>query len=199
MFRCTKKYSLEHLAFTSRDIPQSFGWILTSSRVFSSVIQVTEIHFAFRAGGSRHLRSCGGLLSHLRTGLSSKKVNAPCPCPIRSRDPRPLEKVEKVLLALSLSIALFASYSARAQEPERKVLKKVTPEYPAILRQRGIGGTVRLQVTVEANGEVSSVAVLGGNAILAEQAQLAVKRWHFAPSPKSTVTEVKVNFDPHWE
>jgi|SRR5579871_2921696 len=102
-------------------------------------------------------------------------------------------------LAISLAVLFFAGHPLWAQESERKVLKKVSPQYPAILKQKGIGGTVRLQVTVEASGEVSSVVVLGGNAILADQAQSAVKQWRFAPNSKSTVTEVKVNFDPRWE
>jgi TonB family protein len=135
-------------------------------------------------------------MSHRSIGLPPQKLNTSGPRATQSGD---FSLWGKILLALSLSIILFASYSARAQEPERKVLKKVVPEYPAILRQRGIGGTVRLQVTVEANGEVSSATVLGGNAILADQAQLAVKGWRFAPGSKPTVSEVKINFDPHWQ
>jgi TonB family protein len=85
-----------------------------------------------------------------------------------------------------------------AQDAERKVLKRVEPQYPKFLREKQIGGTVRLIVTVEPNGDVSKVEILGGSAILAEQAQAAVKQWRYAPSAKTTVTEVKIVFNPRW-
>lgn len=140
--------------------------------------------------------SYGRVMSHRNVALLPHESDTACTCTARIRERRPWIQLG---LALSLSVLFLASSPLLGQESERKVLKKVTPQYPAILRQRGIGGTVRLQVTVEPSGEVSSVAVLGGNAILADQAQAAVKQWRFAPSPKSTISEVRINFDPHGE
>ena len=128
--------------------------------------------------------------------LSLRKSGAVC---LRRRGDSEPRRWARFGLALLLSISLFAGYATLAQEPERKILKKVAPEYPAILKEKRIGGTVRLRVTVEANGEVSNVTVLGGNAILADKAEVAVKQWRFAQSSQATLTEVKINFDPHWE
>ena len=105
----------------------------------------------------------------------------------------------RVGLAILLAIFAVGGGLLCAQETDRKILKKVAPEYPKILRERGIGGAVRLKITIEANGEVSSIETLGGNAILAEQAVAAVKQWRYAPAPKATVTEVRINFDPRWQ
>jgi TonB family protein len=105
----------------------------------------------------------------------------------------------RLAVATLLAIFLLGGVLLIGQEPERKVLKKVAPQYPKILRERGIGGTVRLKVAIEPDGEVSSVEILGGNAILAEQAAAAVKQWRYAPSSKATITEVRINFDPRWQ
>ena len=86
---------------------------------------------------------------------------------------------------------------SHAQDTERKVLKKVDPQYPSILKRRGIGGTVRLRVVVKADGAVKDVDVLGGNAALADSAVEAVRQWKFAPASGETTVSVSVKFDPN--
>jgi TonB family protein len=77
---------------------------------------------------------------------------------------------------------------------ERKLITRVEPQYPEILREKQIGGIVRLEVTIAANGTVQSVAVLGGNPILAEAAETAVRKWVYAPGRSQTL-EVSIPFD----
>jgi len=100
-------------------------------------------------------------------------------------------------LLLGFAVVLL-SYpaSVHSQEATRKVLKRVEAQYPSILKKRGIGGTVRLRVTVKADGTVRDAEVLGGSAILADSAQKAVKQWIFAPSAVESSVEVAVVFDP---
>lgn len=83
-----------------------------------------------------------------------------------------------------------------AQTAERKILKKVEAEYPSILKKRGIGGTVRLRVSVRGDGSVKDVEILGGNPALADAAEKAVRQWKFAPGGESTIT-VAMSFDPN--
>jgi TonB family protein len=110
-------------------------------------------------------------------------------------------KTQKRLGPLGLALCLLAGAvfprPGNAQDSnDRKVLKKVNVEYPAILKKRGIGGTVRLKVVVHADGSVKDVVVLGGNAVLADAAEKAVRQWKFAPGAEGTVT-VAVSFDPN--
>lgn len=84
----------------------------------------------------------------------------------------------------------------RAQDSERKILKKVEAQYPLILKRRGIGGTVKLKVIIKADGSVKDVQVLGGNPALADAAEKAVRQWKFAPGGESSIT-VAVEFDPN--
>src|SRR5580692_4252452 len=95
-----------------------------------------------------------------------------------------------------LLLGAFCLTPARAQDTERKVLKKVEAQYPSILKRRVIGGTVRLKVSIHANGSVKDVEVLGCNPALADSAEKAVRQWKFAPGNESTIT-VAVTFDPN--
>jgi len=79
----------------------------------------------------------------------------------------------------------------------RKVLKMVAAQYPSVLKRRGIGGTVKLRVLVNANGTVKDAQVLGGNPILADCAVKAVKQWVFVASEKEESIEISVGFDPN--
>ena len=78
---------------------------------------------------------------------------------------------------------------------ERKLLTRVEPEYPDTLQHLGIGGSVRLELTISPKGAVETVNVLGGNPILAESAVKAVKKWVYAPWPSTSKMQVTVPFD----
>jgi len=97
------------------------------------------------------------------------------------------------LLALG-SLALTAG-TAHAVNVHRAIVSRVAPVYPELARRMHIGGRVVLLVSVDANGNVSSTKVESGHALLAPAAEEAVKRWHFAPNPEPTVSEIDVNFD----
>ncbi|MGC1482266.1 MAG: energy transducer TonB [Candidatus Acidiferrum sp.] len=95
-----------------------------------------------------------------------------------------------------LLLTLLCMTTARAQEVDRKILKKVEVHYPSVLKSRGIGGTVRLKVVIHGDGTVKDIQVLGGNPALADAAEKAVRQWKFAPGGESTMT-VAVAFDPN--
>jgi TonB family protein len=78
---------------------------------------------------------------------------------------------------------------------ERKLIRRVEPNYPETLKRLGIGGTVRLQVTISAKGNVENVEVLGGNPILGEAAINAVKQWVYAAGHSRSVVEINIPFD----
>jgi TonB family protein len=96
----------------------------------------------------------------------------------------------------ALALLCVAGLSV-AQEGGRKIIKKVPAQYPAVLKSRGIGGVVKLRVTILANGTVKSTQVNGGNAILADRAEKAVKQWIFAPADAETSMDISIVFDPN--
>jgi TonB family protein len=80
---------------------------------------------------------------------------------------------------------------------ERQLVTRVEPVYPKDLQEREIGGTVRLKLTVTANGAVEHVDVLGGNPILGESAAKAVQKWKYAAGNSKTTMEISVPFNPN--
>jgi TonB family protein len=101
-------------------------------------------------------------------------------------------------LALIYLIPSFAPglYAQNASKGHRKVVTIVEPEYPAILKEGHFQGQVRLEATVQANGNVSKVEIKGGNPMLSEYASKAVMKWKYAPGPAETVEDVVFNFNP---
>ena len=80
---------------------------------------------------------------------------------------------------------------------ERKLVSRVEPDYPEVLRSRAIGGTVRLRVTIAPGGNVTGVELLGGDAALGEAAAAAVAKWKYAAAPSRTTAEVSITFNPN--
>jgi TonB family protein len=57
-----------------------------------------------------------------------------------------------------------------------------------------VGGEVRLEATVDAEGKVKDVHALTGNRMLQVAAEEAVKQWKFASGEGESTVEVSVNF-----
>jgi TonB family protein len=104
----------------------------------------------------------------------------------------------RAVLAGAVLVAASAGLSvAQEVSSSRKLVKTVAAQYPSVLKRRGIGGTVKLRVLVNANGTVKDAQVLGGNPILADCAVKAVKQWVFVASEKEESIEISVGFDPN--
>ena len=99
------------------------------------------------------------------------------------------------LFAGVVSVPLFSQSEDGASD--RKVITRVEPKYPPTLERLYIGGVVRLQVDVAANGTVESAQLLGGNPILGQAAIAAVKQWKYAPGIRKTRQVERLEFDPH--
>ena len=99
------------------------------------------------------------------------------------------------LFACVVSVPLFSQSEEGASE--RKVITRVEPTYPPTLERLYIGGVVRLQVDVAANGTVESAQLIGGNPILGQAAIAAVKQWKYTPAKTKTKAVERLEFDPH--
>ena len=88
-----------------------------------------------------------------------------------------------------------SSTETQAAEKTRKLIYKVNPVYPPDLKRFAIGGTVRLDVRISAQGTVRTVSPVGGNPALVEAAVTAVKKWKYTPASSDTETQVTIVFD----
>jgi TonB family protein len=103
-----------------------------------------------------------------------------------------------ILICCSLSFGTsLAAAQADHDTSNRTLITRVEPDYPETLQRLYIGGIVRLELTISANGNVQNSTLLGGNPILGQSAMTAVKKWKYAPAPSRTVTQVRFTFDPH--
>jgi TonB family protein len=92
-------------------------------------------------------------------------------------------------------VKTLAIVSAGNGDAQRKLILRIEPEYPDTLKRLNIGGTVRLQVSIAAKGNVENVELLGGNPILGQAAISAVKQWLYAASHSRTVVQISIPFD----
>ena len=83
-----------------------------------------------------------------------------------------------------------------AEGGNRRLIARIEPQYPAMLRERGIGGTVRMSVVIAPSGTVKEVKLRGGDAALGEAAVAAVRKWKYAPANSETETDVSISFEP---
>jgi TonB family protein len=100
------------------------------------------------------------------------------------------------LLLLLGPVSPSTAQVERVDKSKRRVVRTSEPDYPKIVKHAHIGGSVRLDVTVLASGDVAKVELLGGNPIFAESATKAVLKWKYAPAASQTKEEVQINFTP---
>jgi len=87
----------------------------------------------------------------------------------------------------------LSSLSASTKEPSAplpvggdvkpaRLIKSVPPLYPPVARTQRIAGSVSIDAVVDTEGNVSTMKVLSGPAILHRAALDAVKQWHYEPA-----------------
>jgi TonB family protein len=88
-----------------------------------------------------------------------------------------------------------ASTAQKTDHPERKIVSKVAPEYPELAKRMHVGGIVKVEVVVGANGSVKSTRVVGGNPVLIESATDAIRKWKFEAASISSTEVFQVTFE----
>jgi len=109
----------------------------------------------------------------------------------------PLAMLAFFALATCIHPASAAAQTRQTDSSDRKIVMRVEPEYPETLKRLYIGGIVRIKVTVDPNGKVETVELLGGSPILGQSAMHAVKQWRYAQAPSKESVTVLLEFDPH--
>jgi TonB family protein len=99
------------------------------------------------------------------------------------------------LLAISVSSVAQNDMPEQTQAA-RKVINRVVPGYPAMARPLNLSGTVKLEALVLPNGNVKSIQVVGGNPLLIQSAQNAVRDWKWEKAEHETTESVEFRFHP---
>ena len=95
-----------------------------------------------------------------------------------------MRKLKHILLCV-----LLLAGSALAADPERKLVRREEPEYPALAEKMALHGTVKLKIWINLDGTVRRLEYVGGHPVLAES---ALKAWKYELSSKETTATVEV-------
>ena len=110
-----------------------------------------------------------------------------------------MRRLTAITFVILCAMGVFANLPALAQqlESQRKILNKVTPQYPELARQMNLAGTVKLAVTVAANGSAKFVQTVGGNPVLLKAAQGAIYKWKWAPAAQESkeLVELRIHLE----
>ncbi len=98
--------------------------------------------------------------------------------------------------ALTAALLVFCG-SCAAADPKRSLIEHSEPVYPELARQMHVGGAIVLLITILPDGHVSDVKLESGHPLLANAAEVAVRRWRYTPGADMTVTLVQINFHPN--
>jgi TonB family protein len=113
---------------------------------------------------------------------------------------RILRSARRAFWGFCVALLFTLSPCLRGQDqpnPEiRKLVYKVAPKYPVELKRNGIGGVVKLSVTINTRGSIGKISTLGGNPALVDAATMAVRQWKYVPADHATTTEVQLDFIP---
>jgi TonB family protein len=104
--------------------------------------------------------------------------------------------VALLVSVLTLGFVSSAAHGQESTETGRKVVTRVTPQYPPLCRTLRISGSVKVDALVAENGTVKSVAVKGGHPVLVEAAKSAVTQWKWVPASHETHENVELRFNP---
>ncbi len=118
--------------------------------------------------------------SHNTVLVSAPPVGAP---PARVvLGPEPVSASYFVAVTVRRSVLVPSSYNPTAELQLGKLLSHANPVYPASALAREVQGMVRVRAFIGQSGEVLSVRLLGGPAVLAPAAISAIRQWLFAPT-----------------
>jgi TonB family protein len=99
----------------------------------------------------------------------------------------------KLMQTAALGMLIVLAVPVMAAQ-ERGIQLRVTPAYSKLAGRVKTSGTVRVEATVDPQGNVLDVKAISGNSILIPAAENAVRRWQFNSGRGTVKMEVDVTF-----
>jgi TonB family protein len=103
-----------------------------------------------------------------------------------------------VLFLLSFSLTATIALAQATDVAQPIVLSYIAPRYPPIALAAGVKGTFIVEVTVLADGSISSAKVVQGHPLLNKVILDAAQKWRFGPltmSANEQIVRLNFNFD----
>ena len=105
------------------------------------------------------------------------------------------------LSALAKTGASKPSMLTQSELEPVQVVKRVSPTYPIIAKQRRLSGTLVVDALVDKNGKVTILQLVSGPPVFRDAAFDAIKQWQFKPAMLNGQaidqnTEIRLQFNP---
>lgn len=132
----------------------------------------------------------GGVAGGVLGGILASNASAN---PVRELPPPPPPPPPKMIAP-----AMPVRVGGDVREP--RPIKMVPPVYPTLASKARVSGTVVLEATLTAEGNVEEIRVVSGHPLLVEAAIACVKQWQYEPtllngSPVAVILTAKVRFE----
>ena len=101
-----------------------------------------------------------------------------------------------VALAVSLVGVVCGAPQSSSDDGKRKIKVRVNPRYPEIARNMAIGGKVKIEVVIAADGHVKSANAIGGHPLLVQACLDVIREWKYEPAPSESTQIVEIEFTP---
>jgi protein TonB len=100
---------------------------------------------------------------------------------------------------LSTGCAMAQELHVSQSEAVKAAKEKPQPDYPAMAKQLHLEGNVQVQAHISESGAVEEVKPVTGNAVLANAAMSALRKWKFTPftadgKPTKAVADMNFSF-----
>lgn len=102
-----------------------------------------------------------------------------------------LKKFAPVMLAAVLAVSM----SSVAFADGRVAKTKASPTYPELAKKMNISGTVKVEVTVNPSGHVTSAKAIGGHPLLIDASVNAAKQFKYEAGSEETKEIVEFKFN----
>jgi TonB family protein len=107
--------------------------------------------------------------------------------------------ISRILMLVTLLVSLVAALCSAQQsssDDKRKVKVRVNPRYPEIARNMAIGGKVKIEVVIAADGHVRSANPVGGHPLLVQACLDVIKDWKYEAASNESTQIVEFEFAP---
>jgi periplasmic protein TonB len=96
--------------------------------------------------------------------------------------------VSALVFSAILAPAALTAPAAALTTPDREAVELIAPEYPRGAERRGIEGTVRVEYSIAATGEVVNARVVEADpaGVFDRAALAAIESWRYAPAADQT-------------
>lgn len=131
----------------------------------------------------------GGMGNPFLRNLGQQWQTAPPPLPPPPPPARPVEKLQQTVDRIVVSSGV----------QEAKLLRKVSPRYPALALQTRVEGKVQFSAVIGKDGTIQALQLVGGHPLLVGEAAAAVRQWLYRPTllngePVEVATTIEVRF-----